>query len=320
MSSTPNTDCTELLLKAGLDVNCVDHRGVPLLSLVILERRFDVARLLLDHNADIHRPDSDLFTPLMYATIANNADFIAYMLSHDPAPDPESRDSVGYTALALAAARGTLEATRALLEGRADARVVDRRGASPLVLTTNSECFRLLLDAGADANAKNLYGVPLLVQTCRGRRGRSQQPLGVEHVIERVELLLDVGADVDGVDYRGNTALLEAAAVGNTRLVEVLLERDANATVSNSVGATVLMAVVDPQCCRVRINFDEAALGEVVDPESLIDVFASIDDVAPSAVSADPAEDKRKEACLRVLLEHLMHYYQHLDDNLRLPV
>lgn len=102
-----------------------------------------------------------------------------------------------------------------------------KRGANASVLRTwlldatergELECVRLLLEAGADTNARNGFGA---------------SPLHLAAIFERTEimsLLLNAGADPNSKTERGTTPLMCAAYAGNTAMVSLLLEAGADIT------------------------------------------------------------------------------------------
>jgi ankyrin repeat protein len=55
---------------------------------------------------------------------------------------------------------------------------------------------------------------------------------------EAVELLLDLGADIDAIDNHGMTSLIQAARCGHEKVVKILLTRGANAMVKDKNGWT----------------------------------------------------------------------------------
>jgi ankyrin repeat protein len=55
-----------------------------------------------------------------------------------------------------------------------------------------------------------------------------------------VELLLDLGANIDAVDDHGMTALIRAARCGHGKVVQLLRNRGANCEVKDKKGWTAL--------------------------------------------------------------------------------
>jgi uncharacterized protein len=92
------------------------------------------------------------------------------------------------------------------------------------------EAVRLLLGAGANAQAANRYGVtPLALAAVNGNPAV-------------VGALIKAGADVNAALPEGETALMTAARTGNPEALELLLERGADAnTQENWLGEAALM-------------------------------------------------------------------------------
>ena len=96
-------------------------------------------------------------------------------------------------------------------------------------LTTNPTIVRLLLQAGADANAPDDGGRSPL-----HHGARNANPMVVSH-------LLDAGADLNTRDNDGYTVLHWAAAQsGNNRVIKVLLDRGADPLAESNDGRTPL--------------------------------------------------------------------------------
>lgn len=102
---------------------------------------------------------------------------------------------------------------------RAEVTEVSQTTLEPSLPSERDESVvRLLLDHGANANARSQLGfTPLIV---------AASATGTAGV---VTLLLNKGADVNAAENRRVTPLIAAASVGNTAAAKILLDRGANA-------------------------------------------------------------------------------------------
>ena len=79
------------------------------------------------------------------------------------------------------------------------------------------ELVRILVDAGADASAKDSSGRPMLYWA-----------LIDSQAVELVRILVDAGANVNAEDRSGRSMLYWATQRGNSEVIQILL--DAGAT------------------------------------------------------------------------------------------
>ncbi len=101
------------------------------------------------------------------------------------------------------------------------------------------ESVRLLLDAGADIDARDQLGETALAIAC-------QDVLGPDHQV--VSLLIERGADVNAAGSKGRTPLMYAALCDKgSHVVELLLESSADVAARDKMGWTALM-----HACRRR--------------------------------------------------------------------
>ena len=99
------------------------------------------------------------------------------------------------------------------------------------------ETAKLLVDAGADVNAANRYGVTPLSLACTN---------GNEAM---VDLLLEAGADPNTTLRGDETALMTAARTGRLGPVKALLSRGADVNARERRGQTALMwAAAEGSC------------------------------------------------------------------------
>jgi ankyrin repeat protein len=120
-----------------------------------------------------------------------------------------------------------------LIENGSNLTVADNDSDQVLMyaaLYASDDCIQLLLEKGANPNAKNKLGETALLWSV--------------HDLKRVRLLIQYGADVNVVTDQGNTPLL-AACVGSmqSEVIRLLLDKGANPLAKNSRGETSLMRV-----------------------------------------------------------------------------
>ncbi len=147
---------------------------------------------------------------------------------------------------------------RMLLDGGADVNARDAEGNTPLILASlyaSPECVELLIEKGADVNAANKAGATALIRAATS--------------YEKTRLLVAAGANVQMRTALGNTPLILAARrADNSRTVRLLLDRGANATVRNDAGISPVLS--------------GAASGDVETVCLLLDAGAKADDFPKS--------------------------------------
>src|SRR5215468_2046552 len=173
--------------------------------------------------------------------------------------------------LVTAIRNADVRVVRQLLDNGADVNARDAEGNTPLLLASfyaSPECLKLLIEKGVDVNAANKAGATPLIRAATD--------------YEKTRLLVAAGANIQVRTALGNTPLILAARrAGNTRTVQLLLERGANPTERNEAGVSPVLSA--------------AASGDVQTVRLLLDAGAKADDFPkpnkPSA--ADPASSMR---------------------------
>ncbi len=140
-------------------------------------------------------------------------------------------DAGGSTALHHAAAFGTAGMMKSLLAAGAVVNAKNRRGATPLHWALAEEGkVRLLLDAGADKDARQADGRSIVYQAASTGNGN-----GI------LRLLLERGANPNTPTANGQTPLMAAAGRGDVEAMRLLLAKQANLHAKSGTGATALM-------------------------------------------------------------------------------
>jgi ankyrin repeat protein len=241
-------DVVRTLLEAGANVNETmepvkpqDRRGgirtgtSPLLMAVV-NGHFELAIALVEAGADPNDERSG-FTPLHAITWVRRPDN-----SDGGLPPPVGSGRVT-----------SLQFVRALVERGANvnARLDEeaprppsvqtrvRSGeATPFLMATDRAdvpLMRLLLELGADPTLPNVdNSTPLMVAAGLGTAAPDEEAGASEpDALEAVKILLDLGADVNAVDYYGNTAMHGAAYSNLPAVVQLLADRGAKPEVWN---------------------------------------------------------------------------------------
>jgi ankyrin repeat protein/mono/diheme cytochrome c family protein len=237
---------------------------------------------LLKSGADVQARDELGNTPLLAAAL--NADAAVFELLLQAGADLNTTNQAGATPLMRAA---TFEdKARRLVEKGADIKPRSRLGNTALILAArkfgNSRTVRLLLDRGADPNAKNVFGATALMAAASAGDA------------ETVRALLDRGADVNAKPNMdpngfawggGRTALMWAAFQGNEPLIRLLLERGAKVNDFVVIGSALSQAAWGGHFGAARLLLQA---GAQVDQRDLIANYTPLH-WAASSEHASPA-------------------------------
>tara|TARA_B110000467_G_scaffold47422_1_gene43429 strand:+ start:2610 stop:4241 length:1632 start_codon:yes stop_codon:yes gene_type:complete len=234
----------KLHIYAGTDIDQSDEFGnIPLL-LAVEKGHIGVLELLIKHEANLEISDPDGFTPLIMSAELNHPELLQILL--DAGADIEAEDKAERTALdwaiimqstdvetilrvidapssaeksfIAAIQTNNIDAVKALLENGADVNEPAYTTKTPLHYAShsrNKEILTLMMTEGADLEAKTEQGFTPLFYA-------------VGFNLDNCRILLEAGADVDGIDNWKRTNLNVAAAQGLTEVAAILLEFDAN--------------------------------------------------------------------------------------------
>ncbi len=236
-------DVVRRLLDAGIDVNAVMGQdksqgrgarpGTSALMLAVESGHFELALYLVERGADPNDQRSE-YTPL------HALSWVRKPASGDGIDgDPSPRGSGNVSSLEFV--RKLVEAganVNAQLErGPAGKAKLNMKGATPFLLackTADLPMLKVLLELGADPTLVNVDNcTPLLAASGIGTVSVGEEPGTEAEVIETIEFLLALGADINAVDKNKETVMHGAAYRAHPKVAELLAERGSKPSVWN---------------------------------------------------------------------------------------
>jgi len=153
-----NIRVVELLLKKGADPNMRStpqswaggpRRGTPL-GVATSYNSIEIARLLVQHGADVNGKDNASITPLVWSIVKNFPAMTNFLVANGA--NPNVRNRIGKTTLHIAAACGNVGICTILLKAGAQVNVQDINGLCPVhesAYNSHIEVNKLLYAHGA---------------------------------------------------------------------------------------------------------------------------------------------------------------------------
>jgi ankyrin repeat protein len=246
------TDVVLRLLDAGLDVNDpmqIERKtgkgpqsGTTPLILAVENGHFELAAKLLERGADPNEKRTG-FTPLHAITRVRKP------IRGDGDPPPIGSGKMSSLQFVKVLVKHGADVNARHGKTGAGAGRLNKTDATPFLLaaeTGDVPLLKLLQGLGADPDMKNKDKItPLLAAAGVGVLGNGEESAGTEEdAIATVKYLLDLGADVNAIDDRNNSAMHGAAYKSWSKLAVFLHENGADLEAwnrKNNFGWTPLM-------------------------------------------------------------------------------
>ncbi len=271
----------ELVKHRELAINTQDQNKNTALHVAVFKENQNIITTLLNNGANPNIRDSFGMTPLMRAVQMNNTDSVNALLNNQKT-DANLKSNKDFpqtweTALWIALNKGNpnKDIIKALVDKGADITIKNRQGKLPLqfardnnlteietILEQKSPSIETKLKALEQAIEKNLPAevkdllrdadiknhINDLTTINNEKRTFLTYAAGqrnIDHTI--IQALLGAGANINGTDHMGDTALMQAVLANNQSLVTLLLDNNANVNAQSEAGdkATALMLAAE---------------------------------------------------------------------------
>jgi ankyrin repeat protein len=232
-------DAARTLADVGADLNVTDPEGVTAIVLAIINSHFDVAAALAEKGADPNVGDKAGMAALYAAVDMVHPD----VLLNRPKPTPTGPPTpAGLVDLLLARGADPNQRlkTPLLMRQHSTGDASLGEGATPLMRAAkvpDVPLMKTLLDHKADPSAALRNQTTTMMIVMGGRGARTLTP--ETPAFQAIQLLLDRGANVNGVNANGETLLHQSVSRGDA-FVRLLASRGADLTAKDRSGRTPL--------------------------------------------------------------------------------
>ena len=255
-----NKEVAQALIDNGVEVNAVDRNGMTPLFYAANK---EVAQVLIDNGADVNAVDRNGMTPISmpmregyrytdldskydydYSTIKRDLIEVPIDNGAELNPPAQDRHKTFLIDAVLSQYKTDFELIQLLLDNGADVNARDKAGRTALFYVRNVVGIQLLLDNGADVRVRDNDGRTVLFYEI--------------YDPETIDLLLDRGVDINARDDFGKTplelALSDGINYGSFKWAQLLIDYGAKLNVKDSNGKTLLSKTTNKKARQLLID------------------------------------------------------------------
>ncbi|KAL1247638.1 hypothetical protein QQF64_023014, partial [Cirrhinus molitorella] len=234
-----------ILVSSQADLEEKGRNGETALTLAVQAGLEENVRILLEHGALPHNPNSKKESPLLLAVRVRSYQMVYALIAHGAVVDQVCLKR--WTALHEAAQVGCVDILMLLLRRGGQTSVRDCHGVTPLSVAAecaNLEVLQVLIESGADVNAQSYKGESVLMDAAG-----SGNP-------DCVEFLLEHGASPNLASLTGHLPIHRAAFEGHYLVLKILLSVTSKTALKES-GQSPIHSAADgghAQCLQLLID------------------------------------------------------------------
>lgn len=308
----------EILVEAGADVNIKNGENkTPLMLLcddsIIHNKLFETAMYLINSGANLEDEDDYGNTALIYAARLGDVDLFNMLL--DIGASINHTNIEGENIMLAAADKGNLEILELTLDIGIDINSVDKDGETAIMKAASNgqiKAISMLLDRGADCYLTSKYGWKvdtfvafnndfeiLDLLNSRGVKRDNWSELidaCLRRDLNRVNDLLDNGADVNFVSEVGITPLIVAVWSEKIEIVKLLISKGADINARSADKRTVLIHACEIEDIDIiKLLLDSGANTDEKDLDGLKAIDIVIDSMGQEVANEIFGRKKRKK-------------------------
>ncbi|MFB3896323.1 MAG: ankyrin repeat domain-containing protein [bacterium] len=233
------------LLNQGAYVNAKNQSGATALYLATQNGNTELVRALLDKRADVNLTNNYGLTALFPAAQKGKTDIVRLLI--EKGININAKTETGLTALMVAVSNGRKDSTRALIEGGADVNAKTNDDQTVLSMAKRSEIVDMLRIAGASGPV-----IPdqMVARTKLQEMGITYNKISFlncarDGKLEAIKYFLDAGINPNTANKDGVTPLMYVIYHGDTKIVDLMIQKGADVNAKTVNGKTALMIATE---------------------------------------------------------------------------
>lgn len=218
----------------GAKVNAIDKNGSPALNTAVIWA--DMTQLLIEAKANVNEAGKADMTPLMMAAMMSVPESMKLLLA--AGADPNFQMKNGMSILHYATWRSNCaECVQLLIDNGAEVNAKDKNGETPITIMMTASTAKSRAETVIyTTNAYKAAGFTVMPE-----KYMNPKESDWSEPEELIEILVKAKADVNAANAVGTTPLITAAFFNKAPLMKLLIDAGADVNHADKVGVTAIM-------------------------------------------------------------------------------